>query len=196
MPDFNFGPNNENSTGPNGTSKHDESTPDGMEELFMFSPWTQSGEVTFFNWINANISGYDGIEVSAKSSAPGWSGPMFSKLPQNATFATERPKAYHGKNATSSPDKIFISGEKYIPDLFMHTYDDRQRWEMCWRGKYQAGSGGKWYQYFNAAVYNTTDVLYPFATKGIALRLRVPASSEECIAQGTGDNLNYGDYYT
>lgn len=181
-------------SGPDSTTKHDEKTPDGMEELFMFSPWTQSGEVTFFNWLNADVSGYDGIEVSAKGSAPGWSGPMFSKLPSNATFATDRPDAYHGKNATGSPDKIFIAGKDKIEDLFMHTYNDIVRWEMCWRGHYSKGSGGKWYQYFNGGVYNTTDVLYPFATKGVSFRLRVPKGNEETMAKGVGDDSNYGDH--
>ena len=179
--------------GPQGSEKHDASKPSGMEELFLYSPWTQSGEVTFFNWFNANISWYDGVEVSAKKSAPGWTGKMFSKLPDDAQFATERPNAIHGKNATSSPDKIFIADERYIPDLFKHTYTNKKRWELCWRGKYQKGSGGDWYQYFNAAVYNTSDVLYPFATKGISLRLRVPGSNEETLPTGEGDNDNYGN---
>ena len=194
-PDYNFGPDLDlPGGGANGTDKHDASTPDGMQELFVYSPWTQSGEVTFFNWLNANVSGYDGIEVSASKSNPGWKGPMFSKLPDTAQFATDRPEAVHGKNATDSPDKIFIAKASYIPDLFEHTYNDRERWELCWRGKYQKGSGGAWYQYFNAAVYNTSDILYPFATKGLSMRIRVPSGSQETLPHGNGDGDNYGNH--
>lgn len=178
--------------GSQGSEKHDASKPDGMEELFLYSPWSPTGEVTFFNWLNADVSGYDG--VINESNTPGWTGPMFSKLPSTAQFATDRPNAIHGKNKEGSPDKIYISKASSIPDLFKHTYNDRKRWELCWRGYYQKGSGKKWYQYFNAAVYNTSDNLYPFATKGIALRLRVPDGSGETIANGKGDGDNYGNH--
>lgn len=188
--DFDFG-----SAGPWSTSKHDEETPEGMEELFLFSPWTQSGEVTFFNWLNADQSGYDGVEGWEDSGhQPGWYGNAFSKLPANAEWATEKPQALHGKNAAKSPDKIFVTGPDKIPDLFRHTYNDRIRWELCWRGYYQKGSGKKWLQYFNAAVYNTTDVLYPFATKGVSFRMRVPSGVEETYVRGKGDDDNYGNH--
>ena len=120
MPDFNL---NIGEEGPNSTSKHDEATPDGMEELFMFSPWTQSGEVTFFNWMNANVSGYDGIEVSDKKKAPGWQGPMFSKLPNDAVFATDRPNAFHGKkrHLKSRKDLCCRSKTKFLVCLSTHT---------------------------------------------------------------------------
>ena len=198
-PDFNFdfGPNNNE-------------PPSGNQEIFTYSPWLPTGLPTFYNWLGANRSTYDGAQVSSNDRKPGVAADVFSGnditqgidsdgrlqsggpgLPADAVFKTERPKVYHGENKTKSPEKIYVSLNGAIEDLFKHTYNDRPRYEMCWRGHYSAGSG--WYQFFNACVINSTDNLYPFATKGISCRLRVPGGDDEIIAGGKGDGDNYGN---
>lgn len=169
--------------------------PDNEKQIFLFPPYTRTGTVTFFNWLGADVSGYDGYDgVEDKGHTPGVRAKVFYKIDDSQVVdSVNRPYTFHGKNASKSPDKVFISDEKYIPDLFKHTYNDRKRWEACWRGFYSKGSK-KWWQYFNAHVYNSTDTLYPFATKGISFRVRVPGNDDEVIAGGVGDGDNYGNH--
>ncbi len=160
----------------------------GNQELFTFDPYTLYGEPIFFNWLNATVSEYDGWENSKNK--PGVAAGIFQQI-EDDDLATERPIIKHGKNSTDSPEKIFVSTDEQINYLFEHTYEDRKRWEVCWRGYY---SNKNWYQYFNCAVYNTETAVYPFATKGISLRLRVPAGSNETNFGGKGDGKNYGNH--
>lgn len=168
-------------------------------EIFLYPPYTRTGTVTFFNWLGADKSGFDGKHnIKDKSQTPGVREKVFSQIPDNKIFnGANRPYTFHGKNQSSSSngvDKLYISGPEEIEDLFQHTYDDRVRWETCWSGYYQKGSGNKWWQYWNTHVYNSTDSLYPFATKGISFRIRIPSGDEEVHrTKGGGSGNNYGN---
>jgi len=160
---------------------------DSRKEIFHFPPYTRTGTPTFFNWLNANISDYDGKQTNDK---PGFTTGIFTEI-KDEDLMTERPQISHGQNATNPPEKIYVSGPDQIKHLFEHTYNDTQRWEVCWRGHY---SKQGWYQYFNCAVYNNTDTVYPFATKGVSMRLRVPGGDNETNFGGKGDGTNYGNH--
>ena len=169
------------------------------KQIFTFPPYTRTGMATFFNWMGANQSGNPG-PITGKNDDPGDGPAVFealwkAKLEGKVKFATEVQYCKNGANKVEPPDKIYISGPSQIPWLFKHTYNDTKRWEACWRGYLLKGvASGKWYQYFNSHVYNDTDNLYPFATKGISFRIRVPASREESNPGGDGDNDNYGNH--
>lgn len=76
--------------------------------------------------------------------------------------------------------------------LFKHTYTNKKRWEANWRGYYNKQN---YYQFFNCSLYNTSKVVYPFATKGISMRLRVPGDRDEVnYDAGTMDSDNYGNH--
>jgi len=162
-----------------------------QKEIFHFPAYTRTGVPTFYNWLNANVSGYDG-KIVDKKGTPGHTTGIFLQIPDEK-LATERPLINHGKNDHESPEKIFVSGQGQIKCLFEHTYEDRPRWELNWRGYY----GNKnWYQYFNACVYNTQSAVYPFATKGISMRLRVPSKAECNWINGKDaqDKKNHGNH--
>ena len=165
-------------------------------QIFTFPPYTRTGMPTFFNWLNATQSGYPG--PINDDTHPG-NGPYVfetlwkKKLAGQVEFATGELYCKNGKNAPAGDsDRILVSGNNQIPWLFKHTYRDKPRWEASWRGYYI--NNNNWNQYFNCHVYNDTDTLYPFATKGISFRIRVPASDDEINWSGTSDNDNYGNH--
>ena len=188
-PDFNFGPDFNFDFGPNNNEP-----PSGNQELFTFDPYTRTGVPIFYNWLNAHHCGYDG-EIVTKKQGPGTPGVttgVFSVIPDE-DLATERPLIRHGKNdEPGKVDRIHVSGTDTIKYLFRHTYEDQKRFEINWHGYY---SNKNWYQYFNVNVVNTTTKVYPFATKGISLRLRVPSGSNETWNSApSGSGKNYGNH--
>ena len=175
------------------TSSFTTNPAEGSEQLYTFDPYTRTGVPIFSNWLNADRCGWDGQYVTKKMGpgTPGVTTGVFTEIPDE-DLMTERPLIRHGKNDTDSPDKMHVSGTSDIHYLFEHTYEDRKRFEVNWHGYY---SNKNWYQYFNCYVLNSTTKVYPFATKGISLRLRVPSGDNETWNSGSkGSGKNYGNH--
>ena len=164
------------------------------QELYTFDPYTRTGVPIFHNWLNADKCGCDGQYVTKKHGPgpPGVSTGIFRQIPDE-DLITERPQIKHGKNNNKNEaDKMHVSGTSDIRYLFEHTYEDRRRFEINWHGYY---SNKNWYQYFNGYVLNSTTKVYPFATKGISLRIRIPASENETWnSSPSGSGKNYGNH--
>ncbi len=177
-PNFNFG-----------QGSGDSEPPSGPQEIFRFSPRNPSGVPTWFNWIGINKVGSD---AHWASKSPGYIVPLFHEIDDDK-LKTDRPLVAAGlnesnyghlcppggyfskKGANSTKDKISCSNDtpEHILGLYGNTseWNNPQNWGIAWNNYY---SSYKWYQYFNCFLINTTDNLYPFATKGISLRMKVP----------------------
>ena len=209
--------------GPDGNLNEDPAKDAGGKQIFLYNPYNRNGDVIFYNWIGVNKSGFEGKLNTKKGSGlggpPGYKGRIFQEIP-TSKFKTPIPNTYHGWHEKRSggnvdpPHWVHVSGMDKVHFLFEHRYDGTygndggsvdksklQRWEMTWSGKYTKGSGGKWYQFFNAHFYNTSTTVYPFATKGISFSIRVPITpssqgENECSIDDFGGNSkkNYGNH--
>ena len=172
-------------------------SPSGPQELFRFNPYNQTGVPTWYNWLGVNKVGSDAHQAT---SSPGKITDLFHVIPDEL-LKTPRPQVsngmtkssngvqkcpndgYHRKEAggiTVDPTKLYCSGEypSAINGLFTNTSVNNvpQNWGIAWNGYY---SSFKWYQYYNCYLVNDTDEVYPFATKGVSLRLKVPESGKD-----------------
>ena len=181
-PDFNF--NQPDPSGP----------PEGPQELFRFNPYNQTGVPTWYNWLGVNKVGSDN-EYS--ESSPGRVVPLFHRIPDEllktprpqiaggmnkATYAQKCPsQGYHPSEQSIKvdPTKLYCSGQysAAINGLFGNTSVNNvpQNWGIAWNGYY---SSFKWYQMYNCYLINDTDEVYPFATKGVSLRMKVPEAGK------------------
>ena len=194
-------------------------------ELYRFNPWNPTGVPIWYNWMGANECMFDGLHN--KKSSPSVTSQLFHKIPDEK-FKTPRPDVFNGKNegpdygwmsvkdgqdktqgswknhdGTQSTDRtkgdLAMSGAWSLDNLFNNMADasgSPKSWGFCWHGYY---SSYKWHQYYNAYFMNTTQTVYPFATKGISCRIKVPEGgkkkTEYTYIRSTDDGgEDYGDH--